>query len=132
MNITKRLVFSLNTGLAMALMLLADHAHAQNYVTTCGQTLNRSGEYQLAKNLNCSSTFANGVTINASNVVLHLASFSISSSDCNLNKDINGIFVGGGLTGVRIDGGTVKGFNDGIVLSSSNSSIAGTAVQGAC
>src|SRR5262249_35792542 len=46
---------------------------AQTAVTACGQTLSTPGEYTLAGDLDCSGTLANGVTITASNVTLHLA-----------------------------------------------------------
>jgi parallel beta-helix repeat protein len=102
-------------------------------VTTCGQTLAAAGEYVLANNLNCSGAGDyNGVTITASNVTFHLAGRTISSNDCDLNRNLSGIFVAGGLTGVKIDGGRVSGFNDGIVLSSSNSFVEGMTVRNAC
>jgi parallel beta-helix repeat protein len=101
-------------------------------VTSCGDTLSQPGEYILATDLDCSGTFANGINISASNVVLHLAGHTLSSTDCNANLEVNGISVPGGLTNVQIDGGTVSGFNDGIVLYSSDSIIMGTTVKGAC
>lgn len=103
-------------------------------VTACGQVLSAAGEYVLTTDLNCTGTPGdyNGVTITASNVVLHLAGHTISSSDCDLTRNISGIFVAGGITGVKIDGGTVNGFNDGIVLSSSHSAVEGMTVRNAC
>lgn len=114
---------------------LSQTAQAQpTPVTTCGQTLSIAGEYVLSNNLNCAGTSGdyNGVTITASNVVFHLAGRTISGTDCDINRNIIGIFVAGGLSGVKIDGGTVKGFNDGILLSSSNSSVEGMTVRSAC
>lgn len=103
-------------------------------VSTCGETLTTAGgEYVLANNLNCSGAGDfNGVTIAASNVTFHLAGRTISSDVCDLTRNISGIFVVGGLTNVKIDGGTVIGFNDGIVLSSSNSRVEGMTVSNAC
>jgi len=103
-------------------------------VTTCGQTLAAAGEYVLMNDLNCSAPTGDitGVEISASNVVFHLAGHTISSSICDLSRNVNGIFAFGGLTNVRIDGGNVSGFNDGIVLSSSISIVKGVKVTGAC
>ncbi|MBS1794075.1 MAG: right-handed parallel beta-helix repeat-containing protein [Acidobacteria bacterium] len=102
-------------------------------VTACGQVLAASGEYVLANNLNCSGTGDyNGVTIIASSVTLHLAGRTVASTDCDLERNLSGIFVAGGLTDVKIDGGAVSGFNNGIVLSSSNSVVEGVTVSRAC
>jgi len=118
---------------AALLLLAASPARALTPVTTCGQPLNSpEGQYVLTADLNCTGTFASGIDISASNVVFHLAGHTIASTDCDLSKDINGIFVHGGISGVRIDGGTVRGFNDGIVLSSSNSRVRGMTVTSAC
>jgi parallel beta-helix repeat protein len=119
-------------GLAAFLLLAVRPAQASTPVTACGQTLSAPGEYILATNLDCSGTMANGVNIAASNVAFHLAGHTISSTDCDSTKGITGISTLGGLTKVRIDGGTVKGFNDGIALVSSNSRVAGVIVTNAC
>ncbi|NOT55635.1 MAG: right-handed parallel beta-helix repeat-containing protein [Deltaproteobacteria bacterium] len=121
-------------GLVTTLLSAGNSAQALTPVTTCGQTLSVSGEYLLTRNLVCPDTGVdfNGVTITASNVVFHLAGRSISSTVCDLTRNISGIFVTGGLSGVRVDGGTVRGFNDGIVLSSSNSRVVGMTVTKAC
>lgn len=110
-------------------------AQAQlNPVTTCGQPLDAAGEYVLMNDLNCTSATGDviGVQITASNVTFHLAGHTISSPVCDLNRNITGIFVVGGITNVKIDGGNVSGFNDGIQLSASNSSVKGMTVTGAC
>jgi parallel beta-helix repeat protein len=103
-------------------------------ITTCGQVLASPGEYVLATDLDCSGTAGdyNGITITSSNVNLHLAGHTITSSDCDTNRSISGIAVAGGLTNVKIDGGTIVGFNDGIVLASSYSQVKGMTVQNAC
>lgn len=119
-------------GLAAGLMLPLTSAQAQTSVNMCGQTLATAGQYVLAHDLDCSGTNANGVNITASNVVFHLAGHTISSLDCNLNFNISGVFVAGGITNVRVDGGTVSGFNDGVVLSSSKSRVSGMTVVDSC
>src|SRR5262245_4638687 len=103
-------------------------------VTTCGQVLDQPGEYVLTTNLDCSGGAGdyNGVTIMASNVNFHLAGHTIASSDCDTNRNISGIAVAGGITNVKIDGGAIIGFNDGIVLASSFSRVKGMTVQNAC
>lgn len=103
-------------------------------VTSCEQTLSAAGEYVLMNNLNCAAPTGDitGVRITASNVVFHLAGRTISSPVCDQNRNVTGIFVVGGITNVKIDGGNVSGFNDGVLLSSSNSSVKGVKVTGAC
>ncbi len=103
-------------------------------VTTCGQTLSFAGEYVLSNNLNCSGISGdhNGVTITASNVVFHLAGRTISSTDCDISRNISGIVMSIGLSGVKVDGGIVTGFNDGILLYSSRSKVKGMTVRNAC
>jgi hypothetical protein len=126
--------YSLLLGLAAALLLAATPARALvlTPVTICGQTLASPGAYILAADLDCSGTLASGVNITASNVIFHLAGHTLSSTDCSQTQTVYGIFVVGGITNVRIDGGTVKGFTDGIVLSSSNSRVRGMTVTSAC
>jgi hypothetical protein len=110
------------------------HSTPPQPIRACGWVISQPGHYALTKDLNCSGTLASGVTIKASDVTLHLASFSISSDDCDPSSknDSYRIVVIGGLTGVHIDGGTVKGFNDGIVLSSNTSSIEDITIQDSC
>jgi parallel beta-helix repeat protein len=104
-------------------------AQALTLVTTCGQTLSAPGEYVLTGDLDCSSTTGNGVTITASNVVFHLAGYTIKGG-CTSGD--GGIVVNLGISGVQIDGGTVSGFNDGIVLHSSASRVRGVTVTDSC
>jgi parallel beta-helix repeat protein len=122
-------------GLAVVLLLAAAPAQALtpvNPANGCAQTLNTPGEYVLTGDLNCSGTKGIGLNIAASTVVFHLAGHTISSTDCDLTKNISGIFVQSGISGVQIDGGKVSGFNDGIGLSSSSSRVTGMTVTGAC
>ena len=140
------LIFTITTfallGAAPVLGTRSTHARARwpqattslTPVTTCGQVLDQPGEYLLTTNLDCSGGEGdyNGVTITASDVNFHLAGHTIASSDCDTNRNISGIAVIGGLTHVKIDGGTIIGFNDGIVLASSDSHVKGMTVQNAC
>lgn len=106
-------------------------AGAMTAVTACGQNLSSSGEYILTGNLDCSGTLADGVDISANNVIFHLAGHMISSTDCDGTKSIEGIAVLG-VSGVKIEGGTVRGFNDGIALASTHARVTGMTVTGAC
>src|SRR5438128_1516547 len=120
-------------GLGLAALLLANRpAHALTPVTTCGATLSVPGEYMLAHDLDCSGSFANGINIAASDVTLHLAGHTLASTDCDLTKGISGIVIPGGLSGVQVDGGTVSGFNDGIVLYATSSRVRATTVTNSC
>jgi parallel beta-helix repeat protein len=103
-------------------------------VTACGQVLDAAGEYVLIADLDCTGTPGNysGIAITGSDVVLHLGGHTLSSSDCDLAREISGIFVAGGITGVKIHGGVVVGFNDGVVLSSSISRVSGMTVKNSC
>jgi hypothetical protein len=133
MKIKNKMLTSMLFGLAAGLLLAAVPARALTPVTACGQTLDvPGGAYILTVDLDCSGTLANGVNITASNVVFHLAGHTISSTDCDVTKGIQGIFVSLAISGVRIDGGTVRGFNDGIGLNSSNSRVNAMTVTNAC
>jgi len=114
------------------ILLGASPAHAFTSVTQCGQTLTTPGEYILTTDLSCNGTFGNGIVISANDVILHLAGHTIASTDCDGTKAISGISVEGGVSGVQIDGGTIRGFNDGIALAASGSHISGMTVTGAC
>jgi parallel beta-helix repeat protein len=116
-------------GFGSSFVVGARSAQALTLVTTCGQTLSASGEYALAGDLDCSSTTNNGATITASNVIFHLAGHTLVGA-CTSGD--GGIVVNPGISGVQIDGGTVSGFNDGIVLHSSASRVRGMTVTGAC
>jgi parallel beta-helix repeat protein len=131
-KIQNRFLTSIFVALAAFLLMAASSARALTPVTTCGQTLAAPGQYVLTADLDCSGTHASGIDITASTVVFHLAGHTIASTDCDMDQEVYGIFVHGGLLGVRIDGGTVRGFTDGIVLSSSSSLVRGMTVTGAC
>lgn len=137
-----RLVRASLVGLGMTLLLGAGSAYALqpvNPVDGCGQTLPKLGddgtkEYVLTGDLACSGA-VNGVNITASGVTFHLAGHTISNPTACValeNMESVGIFAHGGILKVYIDGGTVSGFNDGIVLSSSKSRVRGMTVTEAC
>lgn len=118
--------------LAAVLFFTCTLSFAQKPVDHCGQTLDTPGVYVLATDLDCSKTFASGINIAATGVTLHLGNHTLSSTDCDLNRGIYGIFVPGNVSNVKIDGGTVRGFDDGVVLSSSHSRVSAMTVTGAC
>lgn len=129
----KHYLTSILFALAALVSLAASPVHALTDVNTCGQDLSTpGGQYILTTDLDCSGTVASGIDITASNVVFHLAGHTITSTDCDLSQTFAGIFVHGGNSGVKIDGGTIRGFNDGIVLSSSDSRVFGMTVTSAC
>lgn len=134
MKIRQLFFKTLFSWLALKLLLCISPALAFTTVNTCGQALNTPGEYILERDLVCndSGTDINGVVITASDVIFHLAGHSISAVACDLTRNISGIFVQGGIANVKIDGGKIDGFNDGIVLSSSNSLIQGMTISNAC
>jgi len=132
-KLQSKILTSMLIGLAAVLLVAAVPARALTPVTACGQTLDvPGGAYILTVDLDCSGTFTNGLNITASNVVFHLAGHTISSTDCDATKNIQGILVSLAISGVRIEGGTVRGFNDGIGLNSSNSRVSGMTVTNAC
>ena len=116
-------------GVGSIFVVGATSAPALIPVSACGQILSAPGEYVLTGDLNCSGTPNNGVTITASDVIFHLAGHTITG-DC-FSGD-GGIVVNSGISGVQIDGGTVSGFNDGIVLNSSNSRVSGMTITATC
>lgn len=121
-------------GLATILLLTVDPAQALTPVDPsggCPQTLSAPGEYILTGDLTCTGAVS-GVIITASSVIFHLAGHTISNTTCDLSQTFGGIFVQGGIAGVQIDGGTVSGFNDGIILSSSASRVRGMTMADAC
>lgn len=123
--------------LAMTLLVVSGSAQALTPVDPvggCPQTLSTPGEYVLTGDLECSGA-VNGVIITAGNVVFHLAGHTISNTAiCSSLENLEsvGIFVAGGISSVRVDGGKVSGFNDGVLLSSSNSRVEGMTVTNAC
>jgi len=99
-------------ALAVGILLGTGSAEAQSTpVTKCGQVLDAPGQYHLPHDI--SDCSGNGVVITASDVHLVLAGSKISGAGCASGV---GIVVSGDVSGVRIEGGTVQEFFDGIVL----------------
>ena len=123
-------------GAAAAIVLgAAGSAHAVTLVDPaagCDQELNIAGEeYVLTGDLSC-PTKTSGVRITASGVVFHLAGHTISSPFCDLSQTLVGVLLEGAVTDVRVEGGNVSGFNDGILLSGTRTRARGMRVTGAC
>jgi parallel beta-helix repeat protein len=92
-------------------------------VTECGQPLDAPGDYHLAQDLGpCAG---HGVVISASDVRFTLAGHTISGissqASCDLDNPQTGVWVEGSTANVRVSGGTVTGFVDGIGLYGSHS-----------
>ena len=113
-------------------LLSATSAHAFTNVTACGQQLAVPGQYVLTTDLDCTTTLANGIEITASDVTFELAGHTIASSDCDANRAISGIVIDSGVSGVAVEGGTVEGFNDGMVVYGLNSHVSAMTVTRAC
>lgn len=126
--------WSLSCGLLYGAFFTCNSAWAYTPITACGQNLSVPGEYVLQKNLVCPDTGSdvNGIVVSASNVKVHMAGRSLSAAICDLSRNVSGIYIKGGLTGVTVDGGKITGFNDGVVLSSSNSRVFGMTIKKAC
>lgn len=110
------------SGLAVAACGLgAGRAWADSTpVTQCGQELSEPGDYHLAQDLGpCPG---HGVIITGSDVRLSLAGYALSGvqtpGSCNMENPQTGIDVRSPATRVKISGGTVTRFVDGISLSS--------------
>jgi nitrous oxidase accessory protein NosD len=98
----------------------------------CDQELNIPGEeYVLTGDLAC-TTKTSGVRITASGVVFHLADHTISSPFCDLSYTLVGVLLEGDVSDIVVEGGTVTGFNDGILLSGTRTRARGMTVTGAC
>jgi parallel beta helix pectate lyase-like protein len=132
----KRFFLSIVLSLAAVVFFAWSPASAKTikifHVTHCGQTLDKAGVYVLDTDLDCSGSLADGLVISASGVTFHLGNHTLSSTDCDMTREIYGIFVPGNIVNVKIDGGTVRGFVDGVVLSSSKSRVSAMTVTGAC
>src|SRR5262245_48811359 len=107
---------------------------ASTPVTQCGQVLDAPGLYHLPQDLGpCPG---DGVVITASNVRFSLAGHTLSGvstqQSCDLDNPQYGITIAGDTRGVRVGGGTVRGFVDGIVQSGSRSRVTATTVADNC
>lgn len=127
---------SLTRSLVLSLLCAsAGAAHAApTPVTQCGQVLDTPGDYRLTQDLGpCTG---DGIVITADDVRLTLAGHTLSGvstqESCDLNSPQYGIFIVGGTTGVRVGGGTVRGFVDGILQSGSSSAVTAMRVVDNC
>lgn len=122
-------------ALASTAVLSAGRAEALTLVNPaggCGQTLSAPGEYLLTGDLACSGPVS-GILITASNVTFYLGGHTISNTTCDPSASFGGVFVMGPVSGVRVEGGTVSGFNDGIILHfSSSGQVRGMKVKDSC
>ena len=113
----------------------AGSAHALTVVDPaagCDQELNMAGEeYVLTGDLSC-PTKTSGVRITASGVVFHLQGHTISSPFCDLSVTLGGIVLEGDVTDIVVEGGTISGFNDGIIFAGARNRVRGMTVSGAC
>jgi parallel beta-helix repeat protein len=92
---------------------------ASRPVDHCGQELTQPGDYHLTQDIGpCTG---HGVVITASDVRFTLAGHTIagvsSAASCDMENPQTGVDVRSPATGVRVSGGTVTGFVDGISLS---------------
>lgn len=92
---------------------------ASKPVDHCGQELSQPGDYHLTQDIGpCTG---HGVVITASHVRFTLAGHTISGvsspASCDMETPQTGVDVRSPATGVRVSGGTVTGFVDGISLS---------------
>src|SRR5262245_21334577 len=92
---------------------------ASTPVTHCGQELNQPGDYHFTQDIGpCTG---HGVIITASKVRLTLAGYTLSGvsspTSCDMENPQTGIDARSPGTDVRVSGGTVTGFVDGISLS---------------
>jgi hypothetical protein len=98
----------------------------------CGQTLdfpNRT--YILGGDLWCPEP-GDGVVIAASGVTFHLAGHTIASPVCDTSQFVSGIVIDPAAVNVRVEGGTVSGFNDGLLLYGTRNRVRGMTFTGAC
>jgi parallel beta-helix repeat protein len=107
---------------------------ASTPVTQCGQVLAAPGHYHLAQDLGpCPG---DGVLIAASNVRFTLAGHTLSGvstqASCDLDNPQYGVSIATDARGVRVSGGTIRGFVDGIVHYGSRSRVTGMTVADNC
>jgi len=125
-------------GIALVAFVLGGTAAsaqpASTPVTECGQELSEPGDYHLAGDLGpCSG---HGVVITASGVRFTLAGHTLSGvstqESCDLEQPQTGVEIPGSVSDVRVSGGTVTGFVDGINLSGTNSRVTAMKVVNNC
>jgi nitrous oxidase accessory protein NosD len=102
--------------LALASMssMLAMSAFAKTTIESVPFTITKAGTYVLDGDLTLSGTNQTGITVNASNVVIDLTGFILTTSDTTLSNF--GITVSSSATNVIIQNGTITGFGAGVRL----------------
>jgi parallel beta-helix repeat protein len=117
---------TLALGGALLLASAGPAAAATVQFAACPYTIPAPGTYVLAADLPCPAGFA-AITVKANNVQLVLGKHTLASPQ-------GGSFVGvfaDGVTGLRVVGGTVTGFERGILIAAaSGAGISGTTVSG--
>ena len=102
-------------------------------VDTCGQELSAPGNYHLTGDLSCSS---DGVVITANDVSFTLAGYTISGvssrGSCDVDQPQLGVRIEPGTSNVRVSGGTVNGFVDGVMLYGSSSRVSAMTITNNC
>jgi nitrous oxidase accessory protein NosD len=115
--------------------LAAPPARAQSTaITACGQTIEQPGQYHLAADLGpCQG---HGVTIAASGVHLTLAGHTITGVSgpgaCDLDNPQSGVVLTPGSSDVKVSGGTITGFVDGLNVGGAHSRVTAMNVTGNC
>src|SRR6266850_544399 len=126
-----RSVVPLFTGLM--LVGVAPASAQSTAVDTCGQQLSAPGNYHLTGDLSSST---DGVVITASDVSFTLAGYTISGvssrDSCDVDQPQLGVRVEPGTSNVRVSGGTVTGFVDGVMLYGSNSRVSAMTITNNC
>lgn len=115
----KALLFASSVAVVAFVSTPARAWAASTPVTHCGQELIHPGDYHLTQDIGpCTG---HGVVITASKVRFTLAGHTISGisspASCDMENPQTGVDVRSPATGVRVSGGTVTGFVDGISLS---------------
>jgi nitrous oxidase accessory protein NosD len=94
--------------------MLTMSASAKTIIESVPFTITKAGTYVLDGDLTLSGTNQTGITVNASNVVIDLAGFTLTTSDTTLANF--GITVSSTATNVTIQNGTITGFGAGVRL----------------
>jgi Periplasmic copper-binding protein (NosD) len=122
----------------LGLFLVPHSTFAATPISTCGYVISTPGSYSVTADLTCPGV---GILVASSNVDLDLNQHvltNMSSNDVGIITATKDPFVPGAatldfsscttVTGAHIHGGTVKNFNQGVVLCSSNASTNGPSV----
>ena len=102
---------SLIAALTITVLHASAAVAAPTPVTTCGQVLSLSGDYELVGNLTCVGT---AILINGDNVRFNLAGFFLAGDGTGAGIEVSLV------SRVRIRNGTIRHFGNGIRLDTSN------------